>query len=287
MSVLDIAAELYGLPLAEFTPARDARAKALKGTPESAALKGLRKPSTAAWVVNVLVRFETDQIAQLLEVGAGLRAAQASLDAAQLRELTVQRRQLTAAMTTRARALARERGLRVTDAVAEQVEQTLTAAMIDEGAAAAVSSGLLVAALVATGFTPVDAAAAVALPEALGHVAAPASRELHAVAGAEAAGADTARVEAEKAVAAARVDLKAAAARRDAAARRLSTRQARALQLQSELDELRRRLGDLEEAAQGADDELTEAEEEHAAAEADVAGARAALDEAQRAVPPA
>lgn len=280
MTVLEIAADLYGLPLAEFTPARDARAKQLKGAPEAAAVKALRKPSTAAWVVDILVRFETDQVAQLLEVGAGLRAAQASLDATQLRELTVQRRQLTAAMTTRARALARERGLRVTDAVAEQVEQTLTAAMVDEGAAAAVSSGLLVSPMVATGFTPVDAAAAVAVPEALGHVASPVSRELHAV-----GPVDTARADAERVVASARAEAKAAAARRDAAARRLSSRQAHALQLQSELEELRRRLAGLEEAAQAADDELAEAEEEHATAEADALRAEAALTKAQRALP--
>lgn len=279
MTLLEIAAELYGLPLAEFTPARDARAKSLKGMPDAAAVKSLRKPSTAAWVVNVLVRFETEQVSQLLAVGAALRTAQASLDAGQLRELTVQRRQLTAAMTTRARALARERGLRVTDAVAEQVEQTLTAAMVDEGAAAAVASGLLVAPMVATGFTPVDAEAAVAVPSALGHVAAPASRELHAVAGVSSA--DRARAEAEKALAAARAALKAATSRRDTAARTLSTRQAHALQVQSELDELRRRLARLEEAAQDADDELAAAEEEHEAAEADVVQARAAVAAAQ------
>jgi hypothetical protein len=285
MTLLEVAAELYGLPLAEFTPARDARAKALKGTPEAAGVKSLRKPSTAAWVVNILVRFETDQVAQLLEVGAGLRAAQESLDAAQLRELTVQRRQLTAAMTTRARALARERGLRVTDAVAEQVEQTLTAAMVDEGAAAAVSSGLLVAPMQATGFTPVDAAAAVALPDALGHVAAPASRELHAVAARDARDpAKAARAEAEKAVAAAQVELKAAVSRRDQAARLLSTRQAHALQVQSELDELRRRMARLEEAAQAADDELAEAEEAHDQAEADVVQAQAELAAAEKAL---
>ena len=31
--LLEVADELYGLPLADFTPARDARAKELKGTP--------------------------------------------------------------------------------------------------------------------------------------------------------------------------------------------------------------------------------------------------------------
>ena len=47
--LLEIADELYGLPLAEFTPARDARAKELKGTDLAPRVKALRKPSTAAW----------------------------------------------------------------------------------------------------------------------------------------------------------------------------------------------------------------------------------------------
>ena len=53
--LLEIADELYALPLEEFTPARDARAKELKGDKElAAAVKKLKKPSVAAWVVNLL-----------------------------------------------------------------------------------------------------------------------------------------------------------------------------------------------------------------------------------------
>jgi DNA repair exonuclease SbcCD ATPase subunit len=100
--LLAVAEELYGLPLAEFTAARDARARELKGKPLAAPVKALRKPSTAAWVVDLLVRRENDQVAQMLEVGQALRAAQDGMDAAALRELTRQRRKLTAALTVRA-----------------------------------------------------------------------------------------------------------------------------------------------------------------------------------------
>src|SRR3954469_11010115 len=130
--LLEIADELYGLSLAEFTPARDARAKSLKGTELAGPVKALRKPSLAAWVVNLLVRRDAAQIEQVLAVGAALREAQSSMSADELRALTRQRRQLTAAVTTQARRLAREEGTRVTEAVAEQVEATLTAAMVDE-----------------------------------------------------------------------------------------------------------------------------------------------------------
>ena len=41
--VLEIADELYALPLAEFTPARDAKAKELKGTDLAAAVKALQE----------------------------------------------------------------------------------------------------------------------------------------------------------------------------------------------------------------------------------------------------
>lgn len=289
-TLLSVADELYGRPLGEFTPARDARARELKGTPLAAAVKGLRKPSTAAWVLDLLVRLETEQVEQMLAVGEALRAAQAGLDAGQLRALTTQRRQLTAAVTMRARALARERGLRVTDAVAEQIETTLTAAMVDEGAAAALRSGLLVSTLVATGFTPVDAAAAVALPEALGYAAGPAPRELHAVPVAEDDGQSgataKARAAAERELAEARAAAEEAGAVRDRAHEQLVALQARALQVQAELEDLRRRIADLEETAQQVDDDLVDAEDDHdrASEDADRAEARvraadAALDD--------
>ncbi|MER7555411.1 hypothetical protein ABTZ46_00625 [Nocardioides sp. NPDC126508] len=279
--LLDIAAELYGLPLPDFTPERDARAKGLKGTALAGPVKALKKPSTAAWVVNLLVRYETEQVEQVISVGALLREAQTGMDAAQLRELTKQRRQLTAAVTTRARGLAREHGLRVTEAVATQVEATLTAAMIDESAAQAVRSGLLVSALSATGIDAVDAAGAVALPDALGfevpEVVPPPPEPLRAVPDLpDTAALDEAREALEKAESA----LSGAEAQRDKAAAAFKDVEARSLQVKSEIEDVRRRLADLEAAAVDVDDELTEAEEERESAEAAVSDAAAARDSA-------
>jgi hypothetical protein len=60
--VADAEAErLYGLPLDEFTAARDARARELRrdGEREKAAeVAALRKPVLAAWLVNMLARDE-------------------------------------------------------------------------------------------------------------------------------------------------------------------------------------------------------------------------------------
>ena len=280
--LLAIAEELYGLPPGEFTAARDSRVRALKGTPEAAAVKALRKPATAAWVVDLLVRREHDQVTQMIAVGEALRQAQEGMDAAALRELTRQRRQLTAALTGRARALARSVGLKVTEQVAEQVEETLTAAMIDPTAADAVRSGLLVAPLRATGVGgDVDAAAAVALPEALGFAVSPVAEppvSLHVVPDPEP---DLrALEEAQKELAAATSALESAQAERDSAAAEVERLNARALQVQAELDELRRHITELEETAQQVDDELEEAEQDHAEAESALAEAVKRRDEA-------
>lgn len=272
--LLAIAEELYGLPLADFTPARDARVRELKGSPLQREVKALRKPATAAWVVDLLVRREHDQVVQMIAVGEALREAQQGMDATALRELTKQRRQLTAALTVRARALARSVGLKVTEAVAEQVEETLTAAMIDPDAAAAVRSGLLVAPLRATGVGPVDAGAAVAVPQALGFTATAVPDPPVALRVVPDPEPDTrALVAAREALAGAEQDSAQAQERRDAAAGEVERLQARSLQVQAEIDELRRRLAELEESAQQVDDELNDAEEERDEAESALADA--------------
>ena len=272
--LLSIADELYALPLGDFTPARDAKVKELKGTELAARVKSFKKPSLAAWVVNLLVRHETEQVEQVLSVGALLREAQASMSGDELRALTKQRRQLTAAVTTRARGLAREHGQKVTEAVADQVEATLTASMVDEGCGAAVRSGLLVAALSATGVDEIELDKVVAIPEALGFTApsrdeVPVGKpDLHVVPDPD---------KNKKAVAAVREQLDAAeealaeaAEVLDTAAGELAELEARSMQLQAEIDELKRKIAELDETADEVDDAMAEAEE--------------ARDEAQEAV---
>jgi hypothetical protein len=272
--LLEIADELYSLAAGDFTPARDAKVKELKGTPLAARVKSLKKPSLAAWVVNLLVRHETEQVEQVLSVGAALREAQASMSGDELRTLTRQRRQLTAAVTTRARGLAREHGVKVTEAVADQVEATLTAAMVDERCAAAVRSGLLVAALAATGVDEVELDTAVAVPEALGFTAAPREAapagkpDLHVVPDPDKDA--KARVAAQEALDSAEETLAEAQEGLDTAAAELADLEARSMQIQSEIDELKRRIAELDESADEVDDAIAEAED--------------ARDEAQEAV---
>ncbi len=267
-SLLDIADELYALTPGEFTAARDARAKECKGTDLAQSVKALKKPGIAAWVINLLVRREAGQVDQLLNVGAALRDAQAAMSAGELRTLTKQRRQVTAAVTQQARSLAAESGHRVTQAVADQVEATLTAAMVDAECGRAVRSGMLVAPLHTTGVDAVgeaELAAALALPEALGFAATarvapePGPPDLRVVPDPDAAAkAKSAARERRDQAATAYDEAAAAHAESVADVDRLS---ARSLQLQAELDELRRRVADLESELDEVDDELGDAED--------------------------
>jgi hypothetical protein len=288
--LLSVADELYGLDLGDFTPARDARAKDLKKEqPElSKQVKALKKPSLAAWVVNLLVRRETDQVEQVLSVGAALREAQAGLKGDELRALTRQRRQLTAAVTTRARGVARDEGQRITDSVADQVEATLTAAMVDPGCAQAVRSGLLLTALAATGVDAVDLGSAVAVPEALGFTAtprdtaAPARPELRVVPDPEAD--EKALTAAREVLEEAESELAGATQAHEAAVADVERLEARGMQLQAEIDELKRRLAEVEASYEEVEDELADAEDVREEAESSVASATKARDSAQEAL---
>ena len=267
--LLDVADELYGLLLADFTPARDAKAKELKGTDLAAAGQGAEEAD--GWPPgssNMLVRHETEQVDQVLAVGAALRDAAESLDGKELRELTKQRRQLTAAVTTRARGVAGSLGTKVTQAVADQVESTLTAAMLDPDCAKALRSGLLVTHLSATGVGESAAGAAVALPEALGFAATsappvsdepPARPQLKVVPDPDADAKKLAAAEA--ALEAAATAEEAARAAYDEAEQAVTELEARSLQVQGEIEELQRQIAELEGTAEEVEEELDEAEE--------------------------
>ena len=164
-SLDQVADELYALLPGQFTKARNDREKAAKGEGEkdiAAEIKALRKPSAAAWVVNMLARHRTKEIDQVLELGASLRSAQQDLDRDELRELTRQRQQLVAAVARDGAALAEQLGDSIGASALTEVEQTLQAGMADESAALAVRSGRLVRSLSSTGWDPVDLTDAVA-----------------------------------------------------------------------------------------------------------------------------
>lgn len=266
-----VADDLYAGDVEVFVPRRDAASRAAKqdGDTELAKAVGrLRKPSVAAWAVNLLVRVESEQIQQVLAVAASLRSAAEALDGDELRALTRQRRQLTAALATTARGRARDEGVRLSESVVEQVEGVLTAAMLDPVAAQAVLTGRLVKAFTSTGVSDLDLEAVVAVPEALEVTATP--REPAGAAGEDAPAPPTltlvpddgrARREAEEALEEAEEQLATARGEHDEVEDTVSRLDARRLQLQGEAEELRRRLAELEDEVDRVDEEREEAQE--------------------------
>jgi predicted nucleic acid-binding Zn-ribbon protein len=290
-ALLDVAGRLYGGMPGDFTPERTTAEKAARADGDrelAAALKNLKKPSVGAWAVNLLVRREAEQIDQVLALAESLRAAAEALDGEELRALTRQRRQLTSALTTRARQLALELGSRLTQAVADQVEGTLNAAMLDAGAADAVRTGLLVTTISATGLDDSSWESAVAVPSALGTRAAPSEDAaggsgpaLHVVPENK----RLLREVAEEKLAEAEAEVAAAQKSVKKAGKAVSDLQGKRFQLRSEIDELQRRIDAIEDQVEGVDEDIEVAEQDAedaaealAEAESDRDGARAALD---------
>jgi hypothetical protein len=272
----EVAEELYGVPPEEFvaarTTARD-RAKGVGDKELAAAVAALPKPTTAAWVCNLLVRRQPAEVAQLTELGELLRQAQTNLSGDQLRQLGQQRNQVVAALARQARGLAHAEGHDVSSAVAEQVETTLRAAVVDPGAGEALAAGRLTTALSYSGLGPVDLSGAVATPVRSGSAVSPTQAPAKKAAGG-AAGPDAeerqrrdaeerrrrelqqARRDAEEAAGVARDATAAAEAAEqkltDAAARREELRE-RAGQLEKELRRLEREIKEAGGAVQEAD----------------------------------
>lgn len=282
-TLVALADRLYAGSLEEFTGRRDAAAKECGEKALAAQLKRLKKPSVAAWAVNLLVRREAGQIDSVLALAESLRAAAEALDGDELRALTRQRRQLTSAFSTSARSLAREQGTRLTGPVVDQVEGMLTAAMLDPVAARVLRTGRVLTAFTSTGVSELDVAAVVAVPDALDvqatPVDGPAPVALHVVRD------DGARLRAaQEALAEAAEEL--AGAERELAEEEESveTLNARRLQLQGEDEELRRRLAEIESRVDEVDDELEEAGEARDDAQHAVTGAARAHAAAEREV---
>jgi len=130
--MVDEADELYGLPDDEFTPARDALAKRLRGEKrreEADAVKALRRPSVAAAAINRAVREHGAD--DVLAAGEALREAHAALlagkgDAAAVRDATAREREAVRDFARLAL------GDGATPATEEKVRATLHAASVDD-----------------------------------------------------------------------------------------------------------------------------------------------------------
>jgi hypothetical protein len=259
VDVESVADELYGLPPAEFTAARDARSAAAKrdGDPDlAAAIKKLARPTAAAWLANLLVRERSQQVEQLLELGAAMREAQAELAGDQMRQLAVQRRQIVSALGREAGQLAAGRGQPVSRSIREEMEGTLEAALADPDAGEALSSGRLTTSLRYTGLGSVDVAGAVAAtsrsaakPTASSKSSKPSKKAAASAPDVRDAEADAERRRLERVAAA---EQRLGEARDDAAeAKRAADEKERVVrEVQERVDGLRRQLDELEQQMQ-------------------------------------
>ncbi|HEY2042682.1 MAG TPA: hypothetical protein VGH11_08400 [Jatrophihabitans sp.] len=168
MDLESVADELYGLWPEEFTARRGELATEARGLGDrelAAEIGKLRRASVAAWLINQLTRGHTDRLDELSEFAGRLRSAHQGLKGAQLRELSSQRQELLGSLTVLVADIAIAADRPATDAVLQQVRQTLEAAIADENAEAAIRSGRLTTALSYIGFGGVDLTNAVALAD--------------------------------------------------------------------------------------------------------------------------
>jgi hypothetical protein len=152
---------LYGLPLEEFTAARNTLAREARKAGEREAadqLKTLPKPPISAWVVNQLARRQRMQVRSLLTAGERLRKAQEQLlrggSPNELQEAFERQREVVAALLESAKEILGSAGHPATEATLERVRGTLSAAAGSEEAKRLVQEGRLTEDLDPAGFGP-------------------------------------------------------------------------------------------------------------------------------------
>jgi hypothetical protein len=240
-------AELYSLPLGEFTAERDAFAKRLRDEgdrAEAERIRKLKKPTRAAWAVNRGVHADRAAAKRLIDAGKRLEGAQnAALGgggSAKLKEAMAEQQDAIEEMMG-----AVQEGLgseRLSPAILDRARETLRAVAGDEELAAEFAAGRITADREAVGFG--GSAPATAPPRAKREEPEPRVAE---------------RREAER-------NLKRATRALDAATKRVES--------------ARKRLDRAQEALDAAREQHDEAERERAEREAEVAAARDELGRA-------
>jgi hypothetical protein len=140
---------LFELPPEEFTAARDdlaKRAQAGGATEESRAIKGMKRPTVAAWAVNQVARRRPKEVAELLDAGDALQRAQrkvlSGVRSSDFRESSERRRSVVARLVRAAEEVLKEAG-RGPAGATEAVRSTFEAASLDDRAGEVVRAGRL------------------------------------------------------------------------------------------------------------------------------------------------
>ena len=306
----NVADALYALKPDDFSAARDAEVRSARDAgqqPLAREIAKLRKPTQSAWLVNLLWRDQHEVMEQLFELAHELSQAQADAAGPALRELTAQRRQIENSLVRRAVELGTEAGARVSDSVAREAQETLSAALARPDVADEVRSGRLVkpASYVGFGALPTTAPAKDRPSPALIDLEAArqrraadsqrpstdesveeqqvdeqqAQREAEARERAEA----ERRQQLERALATSHAAAERAKSHLEDAAKAADEAHARVGDLHQQLDTLRAQLQRLEAEIETAEGKATQADERKQQAKTDSAAAIEAVEQAQKA----
>ncbi|GGO03255.1 hypothetical protein [Micromonospora parathelypteridis] len=153
----ELVQQLYRIPPDRFVAARDAAvADARRAGDQNTArqLARLRRPTVAAWLVNLLAIRRPELVTDLVQLADALRAAQRELRGPRLRELSAQRRAVVGALVAEIRKLAAAEpdSPPAGRLPLAEVEATLNAAFSDVEVAEQVRAGRLLRAASYAGF---------------------------------------------------------------------------------------------------------------------------------------
>ena len=149
MSIDDRIADLYKLPLDEFTAARDKLVKELRSAGDkdtAATVKALKKPNVAAWALNQLAHRHPKSLEKLFDVTAKVREAQRRVMSgrkADLRKATDERNAVVAKLTKQAEDLLSEGGHAASGQTMSAIGDSLIGVASDEQGAEALRGGRL------------------------------------------------------------------------------------------------------------------------------------------------
>ncbi|WP_433315897.1 hypothetical protein ACQP0U_04120 [Micromonospora sp. CA-269861] len=153
----ELVQQLYRTPPDRFVAARDAAVADARraGDPTTARqLARLRRPTVAAWLVNLLAIRRPELVTDLVQLADALRSAQRELRGPRLRELSAQRRAVVGALVAEVRKLAaaEPEAPPASRLPLAEVEATLNAAFSDVEVAEQVRAGRLLRAASYAGF---------------------------------------------------------------------------------------------------------------------------------------
>lgn len=126
--------ELYGLPLDQFTAARNRLAEELKAEgrkDDAASLKKLKKPPLSAWALNQVARREADEVKAYLDALDSLEAAESPTD---LRTATEERKSAAKRIHKSAAEVLQDAGHPASGAVMQKIMASLVATPSDREA---------------------------------------------------------------------------------------------------------------------------------------------------------